>query len=426
MKKDTIAIVNGNQAAAHVAYKVNEVCAIYPITPSSEMSELVEEWSTDQQKNIYDSVPTVFEMQSEAGVAGALHGALQTGSLATTFTSSQGLLLMLPNMYKIAGELTPSVIHVATRSIATHALSVFGDHSDIMAVRNSGYAFLGAASVQETMDFAVIAQAATLQSRIPFVHFFDGFRTSHETSKISTLSDQVIKAMIKTDLVQAHRDRALNPNNPVIRGTSQGADVFFQSREATNPFYDACPDIVQEKMDLFAQLTGRQYRLFDYIGHPEAEQLVIAMASASETLEETVRYWNRRGEKVGAIKVRLFRPFSAKHLLRAIPDTCKAIAVLDRTKEPGATGEPLYLDVLHSVSASSTTLKNVPKVVGGRYGLSSKEFTPAMVKAVLDNLKQERPKKGFTVGIADDVTHLSLSVFQFPSNPRAMWSSPVL
>lgn len=401
-------VANGNQAAAYMAYKVNEVCAIYPITPSSEMSELVEEWSADRQQNIFDQVPSVFEMQSEAGVAGALHGALQTGSLATTFTASQGLLLMMPNMYKIAGELSPNVIHVATRSVATHALSVFGDHSDIMAVRNTGYAFLGAASVQEAMDFALIAQASTLASRIPFVHFFDGFRTSHEIAKIETVPDTVIKTMIDADLVQAHRDRALNPNNPFIRGTSQGADVFFQSREASNSFYDACPDMVQEQMDKFSKLTGRQYKIFDYVGHPEAEQLLIAMASATETIEETIDRLNAKGEKIGLIKVRLYRPFSTEHLLKAVPPTCKSIAVLDRTKEPGATGEPLYLDIVQSIMQAANTFQHFPKVVGGRYGLSSKEFTPGMVMAVIDNLKQQRPKNNFTIGITDDVTHLSL------------------
>ncbi|MGB5819589.1 MAG: 4Fe-4S binding protein [Saonia sp.] len=409
MNNQQCIIANGNQAAAYVAYKVNEVCAIYPITPSSEMSELVEEWSADQQQNIFDQVPSVFEMQSEAGVAGALHGALQTGSLATTFTASQGLLLMMPNMYKIAGELSPNVIHVATRSVATHALSVFGDHSDIMAVRNTGYAFLGAACVQEAMDFALIAQAATLASRIPFVHFFDGFRTSHELSKIEVIPDTVIKTMIDTDLVQAHRDRALNPDNPFIRGSSQGADVFFQSREATNSFYDACPDRVQEQMDKFSKLTGRCYKIFDYVGHPEAEQVLIAMASATETIAETIAHLNAKGEKVGLVKVRLFRPFSAKHLIKALPRTCKSIAVLDRTKEPGSTGEPLYLDVLRSVTEGSGTFDQLLKVVGGRYGLSSKEFTPGMVKAIIDNLKRPRSKNNFTIGIVDDVTHLSLA-----------------
>ncbi len=403
-------IVNGNQATAHVAYRINEVCPIYPITPSSEMSELVEEWSTDQQENIFGTIPTTFEMQSEAGVAGAMHGALQTGSLATTFTASQGLLLMMPNMYKIAGELTPNVIHVATRSVATHALSVFGDHSDVMAVRNTGYAFLASASVQEAMDFALIAQVSSLESRIPFVHFFDGFRTSHETSKIGKVTDQVIKTMINHDFISAHKKRALNPNNPFVRGTSQGSDVFFQSREAVNSYYNACPDIVQNKMDELATLTGRPYKIFDYVGHPNADQILIAIASATETIEETINYLNAKGEKIGLVKVRLFRPFSTKHLINSIPETCKAIAVLDRTKEPGSAGEPLYLDVVKSLMQTIDTkkFKNFPKVVGGRYGLASKEFTPSMVKAIVENLKNSNPKNNFTVGIEDDLTGLSL------------------
>ena len=400
-------IATANEATARIAYKTNEVCAIYPITPSSEMSELVEEWSAKGQENIYGGAPSVFEMQSEAGVAGALHGALHTGSLATTFTASQGLLLMLPNMYKIAGELTPNVIHVATRSVATHALSVFGDHSDIMAARTTGYAFLGGASVQEAHDFALIAQASTLESRIPFVHFFDGFRTSHETAKIESISDTVISEMMDADLIAAHRMRGLNPNAPVLRGTSQGPDVFFQSREAVNSFYDACPNIVQNQMDKFATLTGRQYRLFDYVGHPQAEKVIVAMASGTETIEETVNYLNTQGEKVGLIKVRLFRPFSTKHLLEALPTTCKAIAVLDRTKEPGSTGEPLYQDIVSSIKSVTDTYTSL-QIVGGRYGLSSKEFNPNMVKAVFENLKSEAPKNNFTIGINDDKTNLSL------------------
>jgi len=405
-KKHTITIT-GNEATARIAYKTNEVCAIYPITPSSEMSELVEEWSAENKKNLFGSAPSVFEMQSEAGVAGALHGALTTGSLATTFTASQGLLLMLPNMYKIAGELTPNVIHVATRSVATHALSVFGDHSDIMAARTTGYAFLGGASVQEAHDFALIAQAATLESRIPFVHFFDGFRTSHETSTIESISDDVITKMMDQDLIAAHRTRGLSSNAPVLRGTAQGPDVFFQSREAVNSYYDACPDIVQNQMDKFAALTGRQYRLFDYVGHSKAERVIIAMASACETIEETVKHLCTLGEKVGLIKVRLFRPFSTKHVLEALPTTCKSIAVLDRTKEPGSNGEPLYQDIVNSIT-SVTDTRTYLQIVGGRYGLSSKEFNPNMVKAVFDNLKSEAPKNNFTIGINDDKTNLSL------------------
>lgn len=415
MKTQQHIITNANQAVAHIAYRINDVFPIYPITPSSEMSELVEEWSARQQKNIFGNVPSAFEMQSEAGVAGAMHGALQTGSLTSTFTASQGLLLMMPNMYKIAAELSPNVIHVATRSVAAHALSVFGDHSDVMAVRSTGYGMLASASVQEAMDFALISQAASLESRIPFVHFFDGFRTSHEVSKIEKVSDGTINRMIDADLVAAHRNRALNPNSPVLRGTSQGADVFFQSREAVNTYYEVCPNIVQQKMNEFAKLTGRQYKIFEYVGHPEAEQVIIAMASATETIEETINHLNAQGEKVGLLKVRLYRPFSAKHFMNSIPKTCKAIAVLDRTKEPGFSGEPLFLDVVKTV-AQSDRFSTLPKMVGGRYGLSSKEFTPGMVKSILDNLKSPNPKNNFTVGILDDVTQLSLleSKFELP------------
>ena len=405
-------IITANEAVAQVAYKTNEVFPIYPITPSSEMAELVEQWMAKKQPNNFGTCPTVFEMQSEAGVAGAMHGALQTGSLSTTFTASQGLLLMLPNMYKIAGELTPNVIHVATRSIATHALSVFGDHSDIMAVRSSGYAMLAASSVQEAHDFALISQAATLASRIPFVHFFDGFRTSHETSKIEIISDQTISKMIDVNQIDSHRNRALNPNNPILRGSSQGSDVFFESREAINSFYNNCPKIVQSEMDKFMKLTGRQYQLFDYIGHPNAKQVIITMASSCETVEETVKQLNDDGEKYGLIKVRLFRPFSTKHLLEALPKSCQSIAVLDRTKEPGASGEPLYLDVCQSLleAFQSKSLQVLPQIIGGRYGLSSKEFTPAMVKSIYTNLKTETPKHNFTIGITDDITDLSLPV----------------
>jgi pyruvate-ferredoxin/flavodoxin oxidoreductase len=402
-------IATGNQAVAHIAYRTNEVCPIYPITPASEMSELVEEWSAEKQQNIFGNVPTTFEMQSEVGVAGAMHGALQTGSLATTFTASQGLLLMMPNMFKIAGELTPNVIHVATRSIATHALSVFGDHSDTMAVRSTGYAMLGAASVQEAHDFALISQAATLQSHIPFIHFFDGFRTSHETSKIELIPDAVIKLMINSNKVKKHRDRALNPNNPVIRGTSQGSDVFFQHREASNTFYNACPGIVQNTMDTFANLTGRAYKLFEYVGHPEAEHVIISMASSTETIEKTIEHLNNSGEKLGLIKVRLFRPFSTEHLLKSLPKTVRTIAVLDRIKEAGSTGGPLYLDIVESLM-QNRKFNRIPTIVGGRYGLSSKEFSPSMVKAVFNNLKKELPINNFTIGINDDVTNLSLDI----------------
>ena len=412
MKTASNNILNANQAVAKIAYKTNEVFPIYPITPASEMSELVEQWSAENLPNSFGNVPSVFQMQSESGVAGTMHGALQTGALSTTFTASQGLLLMLPNMYKIAAELTPNVIHVATRSIATHALSVFGDHSDIMAVRQSGYAMLGSASVQEAQDFTLIAQASTLSSQIPFLHFYDGFRTSHEINKIETINDDVIHAMIDQNKIKRHRSRALNPNTPVIRGTSQNSDVFFQSREATNPFYDMCPNTVQNTMDLFGTLTGRHYNLFDYVGHPNAEHIIISMASSTETIETTINQLNETGEKYGLIKVRLFRPFSTKHLISVLPNTVNSIAVLDRTKEPGSTGEPLYLDVLQSISEAfqNKKIKNFPKVIGGRYGLSSKEFTPSMVHAIFNNLKQNHSKNNFTIGINDDVNNLSLDI----------------
>jgi len=407
-------IVSANEAVAQIAYKTNEVFPIYPITPATEMSELVEEWNAKSIPNVFGSETSVIQMQSEAGVSGTMHGLLQTGSLSTTFTASQGLLLMLPNMYKIAGELTPNVIHVATRSIATHALSIFGDHSDVMAIRQSGYAMLASASVQEAQDFALIAQAATLQSLIPFVHFFDGYRTSHETARIKTISDAVIQSMINHKNIKIHRDRALNPNNPVIKGTSQGPDVFFQSREASNTYYDQCPNIVQETMNNFAILTGRNYKLFEYVGDQKAEHIIISMASSTETIEETINHLNKRGEKLGLIKVRLFRPFSTKHLIEALPKTIKSIAVLDRTKEAGSTGEPLYLDILQSISEAfqKNLINTFPRVVGGRYGLSSKEFTPSMVNAIFNNIKLEQPKQNFTIGINDDVKNLSLDILE--------------
>lgn len=405
-------IVTANEAVARIAYMTNEVFPIYPITPTSEMSVLVEQWSSEGRKNSFDAVPTSFQMQSEAGVAGTMHGLLQTGSLSSTFTASQGLLLMLPNMYKIAGELTPNVIHVATRSIATHALSIFGDHSDIMAVRQSGYALLGSASVQEAQDFALIAQASTLASKIPFVHFFDGFRTSHETSKIKTISDGIISSMLSDHHIKTHRERALNPNNPLLRGTSQGADVFFQSRESQNTFYNNCPEKVQQEMDKFGHLTGRYYKLFDYVGHEEAEHVIISMASSTETIETTIETLNKQGEKLGLIKVRLFRPFSANHLIEALPESVRSIAILDRTKEPGASGEPLYLDVVQSLMSVVNNHKfySFPKIIGGRYGLSSKEFTPSMVNTIFQNLRKEQPIHNFTIGIHDDVTNLSLNI----------------
>jgi pyruvate-ferredoxin/flavodoxin oxidoreductase len=404
--------IDGNEAAAYVAHKTNEVIAIYPITPSSTMGELADQWSSEERPNIWGSVPRVVEMQSEAGAAGALHGALQGGSLATTFTSSQGLLLMIPNMYKIAGELTPAVIHVAARSLATHALSIFGDHQDVMAVRQTGWAMLAGNSVQEAMDFALIAQAASLESRIPFVHFFDGFRTSHEISKVEQLSIEDMQAMISNELVRRHRKAALSPEHPFIRGTAQNPDVYFQAREAANPFYLAAPTIVQNAMDKFAALTGRQYKLFDYVGAPDAEKVLVLMGSGAEVAQEAVEHLNRHGAKFGVLKVRLYRPFSVEHFVQALPPTVKAIAVLDRSKEPGSVGEPLYADVVTALSEaepqSTHLMQPMPKVIGGRYGLSSKEFTPAMVKGVLEELAKVKSKNHFTVGIVDDVTHTSI------------------
>ncbi len=396
--------IDGNEAAAYVAHKTNEVIAIYPITPSSNMGEWADQWSSEKKPNLWGTIPTVIEMQSEGGAAGALHGALQAGALATTFTASQGLLLMIPNMYKIAGELTPAVIHVAARAIAAHALSIFGDHQDAMAVRATGFALLSSNSVQEVMDFALIAQAATLESRIPFLHFFDGFRTSHEVDKVEQLTVEDMRAMIDDELVRAHRNRALSPDRPVLRGTAQNPDVYFQARETVNPFYLACPTIVQNVMDKFAALTGRTYKLFDYAGAPDAERVIVMMGSGAEAAEEAVDYLTARGEKIGLVKVRLYRPFSVEHFIAALPATVQKIAVLDRTKEPGAIGEPMYLDVVTALQESRRRID----VVGGRYGLSSKEFTPAMVKGVFDELKKETPKNHFTVGIVDDVTHTSL------------------
>ena len=396
---------DGNEAAAHVAYRVSEVIAIYPITPSTPMAENCDQYSVLGIKNIWGEVPRVMQMQSEGGVAGAIHGALQTGSLSTTFTASQGLLLMIPNMYKIAGELTPCVWHIAARSVATHALSIFGDHSDLMAVRQTGWAQLFSSSVQECMDLALVAHAATLKTRIPFLHAFDGFRTSHEIQKIEQLGDDEIAAMIDDDAVREHRARAMNPDAPNIRGTAQNPDTFFQAREACNRYYAVAPDLVQEEMDRFAALTGRQYHLFDYFGVEDAERVIVVMGSGAETACETAAALNTNGEKVGVLVVRLFRPFSVGHFLDAIPFSVKSIAVLDRTKEPGAIGEPLYQDV---VTAFSERRTDMPHIIGGRYGLSSKEFTPAMVKAIFDELATAEPKNHFTVGIIDDVTHTSL------------------
>jgi pyruvate-ferredoxin/flavodoxin oxidoreductase len=411
-RRDMFLTIDGNEAAATVAHMVNEVIAIYPITPSSAMGELADQWSAEGKRNIWGSIPLVVEMQSEGGAAGAVHGALQTGALTTTFTASQGLLLMIPNMYKIAGELTATVFHVAARSLAAQALSIFGDHSDVMAARNTGWAFLASNSVQEAMDFALIAHTATLKARIPFVHFFDGFRTSHEVNKIEPLDKSVVRSMIKDDLVRAHRSRGLTPDAPVVRGTAHNPDTFFQARETVNPFYLACPGIVQEAMDEFAALTGRQYHLFDYVGDPDAERVIVMMGSGAETARETVAYLRNRGEKVGVLIVRLYRPFHTEGFVASLPASVRAIAVLDRTKEPGATGEPLYLDVVtalnEQISIGAASFNSMPRVIGGRYGLSSKEFTPAMVKAVFDELEKEQPKNHFTVGIKDDVTHTSL------------------
>jgi pyruvate-ferredoxin/flavodoxin oxidoreductase len=404
--------IDGNEAAASVAHRTNEVIAIYPITPSSNMGEHSDEWSAKGRKNVWGTVPLVVEMQSEGGAAGAVHGALQTGSLTTTFTASQGLLLMIPNMFKIAGELTPTVFHVSARTVATHALSIFGDHSDVMAVRSTGWGLLCSGSVQEVHDFALIAQAATLASRVPMVHFFDGFRTSHEVSKIELLEDEDLRALLDDRLIEAHRLRAMSPDRPVLRGTAQNPDVFFQARERIQPFYEACPGLVQEAMDRFAARVGRAYRLFDYVGHPEAERVLVLMGSGAEVAHEAVEALAAAGEKVGLVKVRLFRPFSARHLLEALPRTAKAIAVLDRTKEPGAAGEPLYKDVLAALAEAemegALPFRRLPRVVGGRYGLSSKEFTPAMAKAALDALRGKAPRNRFTLGIRDDVSGSSL------------------
>ncbi|MFZ1291649.1 MAG: pyruvate:ferredoxin (flavodoxin) oxidoreductase [Melioribacteraceae bacterium] len=405
--------IDGNEAAAYVAYHNSEVIAIYPITPSSGMGEMSDAWAAQGKKNIWGTVPHVSELQSEGGASGAVHGALQSGALTTTFTASQGLLLMIPNMYKIAGELTSTVFHVSARSLAASALSIFGDHSDVMATRQTGWALLASASIQEIMDFASIAHRATLESRIPFIHFFDGFRSSHEVNKIEQLSIADLKSMIDDKLVREHRKRALTPDNPFIRGTAQNPDVYFQGREAVNKFYDACPDLVQSAMDKFAELTGRQYHLFDYYGAPDAKRVIVMMGSGSETALEAIDYMTTRmEEKIGVLKVRLYRPFAIDKFIEALPKTVEKIAVLDRTKEPGSIGEPLYLDIItaliENMNSSSPKFEKLPKVIGGRYGLSSKEFTPAMVKAVFDELKKENPKNHFTVGINDDVTFTSL------------------
>jgi len=406
--------IDGNEAVASVAHRTNEVIAIYPITPSSNMGEWADEWSALGRQNIWGVIPDVIEMQSEGGASGAVHGALQAGALTTTFTAAQGLLLMIPDMYKIGGELSSYCMHVAARTVATHALSIFGDHSDVMACRQTGFALLASGSVQEAHDMALIGQAATLRSRVPLLHYFDGFRTSHEVAKIELLTDDDLRFMIPDALVQSHRERALTPDRPVLRGTAQNPDVFFQAREACNRFYDQCPEIVQQTMDDFARRIGRSYRLFDYVGHPEPERVIVLMGSGAETAHETVDWMVAQGERVGIVKVRLYRPFGTRQFIAALPKSVRSIAVLDRTKEPGAVGEPLYMDVLAALreakDAGFSPFAADPRVTGGRYGLSSKEFTPACVKAVFDDLARPTPRVHFTVGIVDDVTHLSLPV----------------
>jgi len=413
MKREMV-MIDGNAAAAHVAHATNEVIAIYPITPSSPMGEIADEKTAKGEVNIWGTVPSVTEMQSEGGAAAAVHGALLTGALTTTFTASQGLLLMIPNMYKIAGELLPTVFHISARSLACHALSIFGDQSDVMTCRETGFAMLCSSSVQEVMDLALVAQRATLASLVPFIHFFDGFRTSHEIQKVEELTFDDMRAMIEDELVARHRTRALTPDRPQISGTAQNPDVYFQGRETVNKYYLVTPQIVQDAMDKFAELVGRQYHLFDYVGPQDAEKVIVVMGSAADTIHETVEYLASKGQKVGVVKVRLYRPFSRKDFIAALPNTVKKIAVLDRTKEPGSLGEPLYLDVQTAVSEAmalgEAPFKTHPFIVGGRYGLGSKEFTPAMVKAVYDNLDAPKPKNGFTVGIIDDVTNTSLKM----------------
>jgi pyruvate-ferredoxin/flavodoxin oxidoreductase len=413
MDQKNITTVDGNEATTSVAHRMNEVIAIYPITPSSGMGELADEWSARGNKNIWGTIPQVTEMQSEGGAAGAVHGALQTGALTTTFTASQGLLLMIPNMYKIAGELTSYCMHVTARTLATHALSIFGDHSDVMACRQTGFAMLCSGSVQEAHDMACIGQAATLETRVPLLHFFDGFRTSHEVAKMEMLADDQLLAMMSDEAIRAHRGRALTPDRPVLRGTAQNPDTFFQAREACNRFYDACAETVQKTMDRFAEVAGREYKLFDYFGAPDADRVIVLMGSGAETAHSTVDHLTEAGEKVGVVKVRLYRPFCVKSFLAALPATVRTIAALDRTKEPGSIGEPLYLDLVAALCEAEQqgdVPGGTPRVIGGRYGLSSKEFTPAMVKAVFDELSKADAKLHFTVGITDDVTHLSLDV----------------
>ena len=412
MSKRRMVTIDGNQAAAHVAHALSEVIAIYPITPSSPMGEWSDEWSAEGQPNVWGTIPLIQEMQSEGGASASVHGAAISGALTTTFTASQGLLLMIPTMFKMAGELLPTVFHVSARTVATHALSIFGDHSDVMSVRSTGFALIASGSIQEIMDMAAISHGAAIESHLPFLHFFDGFRSSHEVAKIEELTHDDMRAMLCPEALSTHRQRALTPDRPTIKGTAQNPDVFFQARETVNPFYDKCPAIVQANMDKFAKITGRQYHLFDYLGAPDADRVVICMGSGAEVAHEAVEYMNGQGEKVGLLKVRLYRPFSAEHFIAALPKTVKKIAVLDRTKEPGADGEPMYKDVLGALALKLSDGElpfAMPKIVGGRYGLSSKEFSPAMVKSVFDNLAQDKPKNFFTVGIVDDVTHTSLA-----------------
>jgi pyruvate-ferredoxin/flavodoxin oxidoreductase len=422
--KRPVVTLDGNEATAAVAHKLSEVIAIYPITPSSTMGEFSDEWSALKRTNIWGTVPTVIEMQSEGGAAGAVHGALQTGALTTTFTASQGLLLMIPNMFKIAGELTSTVFHVSARTVATHALSIFGDHSDVMACRSTGWAMVASNRVLECQDLAAISHAATLEARVPILHFFDGFRTSAEVNKIEQLTNEDLAQLVDDELVRDHRARALSPDHPVLRGSAQNPDVFFQSRETINPFYTACPDIVQKYMDKFAAITGRQYHLFDYVGAPDAERVIVIMGSGAETAAETARFLSEKGDKVGVLKVRLYRPFSVKHFIDALPATVKVICALDRTKEPGAVGEPLYQDVIAALTEGGLISKT--RVLGGRFGLSSKEFTPAMVKAVFDEMLKVEPKNHFMVGIEDDVTHNSLAydanfMIEYPETVRCVF-----
>src|SRR6516162_7161947 len=411
MSEKEMVIMDGNEAAASVAYRLSEVVAIYPITPSSPMAEWADQWRSEGKKNIWGALPIVEELQSEGGAAGALHGALQAGAFGTTFTASQGLLLMIPNMFKIAGELTPATMHVTARTLATHALSIFGDHSDVMACRATGWAMLSSNSVQEAHDLALIAQVATLESRIPFIHFFDGFRTSHEVGKIVPIDDETIRAMVDDKYIIQFRQNALSPDRPIIRGTAQNPDVFFQAREACTPFHAAVPGIVQSVMNRLAALTGRAYHLFDYYGAADAERVIVIMGSGAEAAEEAVDLMAKQGEKVGLVKVRLYRPFDASAFISALPATVKSIAVLDRCKEPGATGEPLYQDVVTVLAehAAKLPFAAMPTVIGGRYGLSSKEFTPAMVKGIYDELTKAAPKNHFTIGIDDDISHSSLA-----------------